>query len=281
MYMQGEDSVKPIRVCVVVENHPAVLMGGAQYQAHLLAQALSEKEDVAVTYLARKAPCEADASALPYRVEQIGRSRGSSGRGVLFFDSYALWKQLETLQPHVIYQRMKQSYTEVCALYAREFGIPLVFHCAHDLDVSTRWLWRFRARHVPLDMVESIIGSWGLINAQQRIVQTERQAALLRQHFGLEGISDDRKLPAASHGASAKSRRRSRESSLGRQLQRGKAASFVRTYCGALRGTIRRRIPDGGRPGQHRAWRSLRSQINATENLESVLVRFPLNRSTI
>ena len=52
----------PIRVCVVVENHPAVLMGGAQYQAHLLAQALSEKEDVAVTYLARKAPCEVEAS---------------------------------------------------------------------------------------------------------------------------------------------------------------------------------------------------------------------------
>lgn len=185
----GAEAPTPIKVCLVVENHPHVIMGGAQYQAHLLAQALAGAGDTAVTYLTRRPPrsCARSGAELPYSVQPLLAT--PEPRGEVLLDCRSLWRRLAELCPDVIYQRMKQSYTGVCALYARRMRIPFFFHCAHDLDVSTRWLRQFRPKKLAWDVPDTILGTWGLVNASHVIVQTERQAELLRRHFGIEAAA--------------------------------------------------------------------------------------------
>ena len=127
---------RDLHVCLVMEGHPLVQMGGAEYQAHQLAEELCRRDGVRVTYLARTAPYAAD---LPYQLRSMGDASGFRRRSTLF-DAQSLWKVLSDVHPDVIYQRMKQGYTAICAHYSRRAGVPLVFHAASDPDTDGRWL---------------------------------------------------------------------------------------------------------------------------------------------
>src|SRR5690606_27535435 len=76
-------------------------------------------------------------------------------------------------------------FTGVCAYYCRRHGAKLVFHVAHDRDVSP-------AARPPLNLyglLHSIarrIGELGMRRADHVIVQTKHQANLLRTVFGLD-----------------------------------------------------------------------------------------------
>src|SRR5579863_2495620 len=106
-----------MRVCLVTENHAGAQMGGAEYQTQLLAEELSRRPGVSVTYLARRVPPVDDARPSPYTIRRIGNAAGFRRRAV-FFDAPDLRRALEELRPDVIYQKAKQSYTAVCAKYA-------------------------------------------------------------------------------------------------------------------------------------------------------------------
>jgi glycosyltransferase involved in cell wall biosynthesis len=173
-----------MHVCLVTENHAAAVMGGAEYQTQLLAEELSRRPGVAVTYLARRVPSGDDARTLPYTVRAIGNSAGIRRRAV-FFDAGNLRQALEELQPDVIYQRAKQSYTAVCARYALRAGVPFFFHVAHDFDLSHhRWITLRFSPNTPFDIVESLAGDWGIRHASHVIVQSARQGKLLQRSFG-------------------------------------------------------------------------------------------------
>src|SRR5688572_19759491 len=108
-----------INVCVMVVYHPSAIMGGAQYQGHLLAEELAKQPGTAVTYVTRKADmARCKAERLPYDIRLIGKSGGIRDRAV-FFDAGSLRETLEELRPDVVYQQMRQSYTAVCAAHAR------------------------------------------------------------------------------------------------------------------------------------------------------------------
>ena len=128
-----------MRVCVVTEHHQLALMGGAEYQAHLLAHELSLRPGVGVYYLARSVPSGRAAASLPYRVRCIGSAAGVRRRAT-FFDAPGLLRALKDIQPSVVYQRGRLSYTGVCAAYASRAGIPFFFHVASDKDAERRLL---------------------------------------------------------------------------------------------------------------------------------------------
>jgi glycosyltransferase involved in cell wall biosynthesis len=165
-----------------MEGHPLVHMGGAEYQAHQLAEELSRRDRVRVTYLARTATNAAD---LPYQLRKMGDLRGFRRRSTLF-DAKSLWKVLNDVQPDVIYQRMKQGYTAICAHYAQRAGIPLVFHAASDPDTDGRWFRKHLSANTPLDLLEVAAGNWGLRRAAHVVVQTGKQGTLLQRRFGRE-----------------------------------------------------------------------------------------------
>ena len=188
------------RVCVVVQNHPRILMGGAQYQGHLLAEELARRSGVEVTYLARDVPADAAATFdVPYAIRSIGTKAGIRRRAALF-DAGELWNTLRALRPDIVYQQMRQSYTAVCALYSRQAGIPFFFQIASDLDLIRRWAPERPSANLPLDVAESIAGIWGLRHASHVIAQTARQSQVLRERFGRESaaiVRNFQPLPAA------------------------------------------------------------------------------------
>jgi glycosyltransferase involved in cell wall biosynthesis len=171
-----------IRICIVVSGHPNVIIGGAQYQAHLLAEECAGRQGIAVSYLGRGMPQGKDAHGLSYNVVKTGSACGIRARA-LFFDALAIWRALSAIRPHVIYQRMKQSYTGICALYARRHNVPMFFHVAGAADVSRRWTRQRMSVNLPFDVLETNIGNWGLLHASHIIVQSQSQARLLEQNF--------------------------------------------------------------------------------------------------
>jgi glycosyltransferase involved in cell wall biosynthesis len=158
-------------------------MGGAEYQTGLLAEEISHRPGVAVTYLARHVPPEPLSAGLQYTVRSIGTDAGLRRRAV-FFDAPALWRALKEVRPDVVYQQAKQSYTAVCAAYARRHGVPFFYHVASDADLDHRWISLHLSVNTPFDIVESLSGDWGICHASHVVVQTERQGATLRARFG-------------------------------------------------------------------------------------------------
>lgn len=174
-----------MRICIVAENHPKVLMGGAEYQTHLLAEELSGRAGVEVIYLARRVPAGEAAADIPYPVRRIGSDAGIRYRAT-FFDRSELSAALRELRPDVVYQQMRQSYTAVCADYAIENAIPFFFHVASDIDLDTRFV-RFGINgNLPFDLIEGWHGRRGIERASHIIVQSSRQAHMLRERFRRE-----------------------------------------------------------------------------------------------
>jgi len=193
-------SAHPLRIAIVAENHPLVLMGGAEYQTQLLTEELCIRPGAVVSYFARRVPPPQQADTLPYAVHRIGSDSGPLRRRAVIFDAATLFRALQSFRPHVIYQQAKQSYTAVCARYAGTARIPFFFHIASDADLDRRWLSLRPSFNTPFDLLEDLTGNWGIAHASHVIVQTEPQAALLQRRFGRSDsilIRNFQPLPAA------------------------------------------------------------------------------------
>lgn len=166
-------------VCIVLEAHAYAQMGGAEYQAHQLAEKLCQYPGVRVTYLARSVPSHLTTQ---YEVRQVGNSDGFRRRALLF-DARKLWRTLSQISPDVIYQRAKHSYTAVCALYAQRAGIPMIFHVASEPDADGRWFRKRLSVNTPLDLMEVAAGNFGVRRAPHVVVQSNDQGDLLRKRF--------------------------------------------------------------------------------------------------
>jgi hypothetical protein len=163
-------------------------MGGAEYQTGLLADELVSRPGVRLTYLARHVPAASAAAHLPYPVRSIGTDAGIRRRAVLF-DAPALWRALQELRPNAIYQQAKQSYTAVCAHYARRAGIPFFYHVASDADLDHRWISLHLSANTPFNIAESLSGDWGIRQASHVVVQTDGQRKALQVRFGREAAA--------------------------------------------------------------------------------------------
>ena len=174
-----------IRICLIVENHWRAVMGGAPYQGRVIAESLAARPEFEVFYLARRCFDDADD---PYTIVRIGSSAGIRRRAV-FFDAPDLWSALKAIDPDVIYQRMRQSYTAVAALYARRYAKRFVFHAASDYDVMPGRFRKHLSLNTPFDWAEGVLGEFGLRRAGAIVTQTQRQADLLRDKFALRAAA--------------------------------------------------------------------------------------------
>jgi glycosyltransferase involved in cell wall biosynthesis len=172
------------RLCIVMASHWAAHMGGAQYQAKCILDVLIKRPDLEIFYLARRTPD--DLRQYGYEIVRFGSSRRGVGR--FLTDLLSLYRALRRLRPAVVYQRGLKAYTGACALYCARHRARLVFHIAHDSDVSPA---RF-AKWGPGTLVRRLerrIAEYGLRRANVIVAQTSDQVAMLRCGFGLEATA--------------------------------------------------------------------------------------------
>ena len=83
-----------------------------------------------------------------YRVSRIGDG-GPSRAWDISWRRERLYATLRELDPAVIYQRVACGYTGICAAFSRRRSVPLIWHAAHDTEVTAQVLdpgAQFRAR---------------------------------------------------------------------------------------------------------------------------------------
>ncbi len=167
------------RICIITGGHWAAVMGGAQYQAKCLLDALVIEEDMEIFYLARTVNHSYQPQG--YKILQIAKPGGIRRYG-FFFDFFKLSGLLKEIKPDVIYQRGLQSYTGFSAYYSKRNNCKFIFHIAHDYDVTpsipTKW-----SMHFFLKYIEKKIGEYGLKNADNIIAQTQQQSDLLERNY--------------------------------------------------------------------------------------------------
>ena len=166
--------MKP-RLCIV---NPYEHGGGAEYQISLLIDALAAAGRYEIFYLARFV--DGPARARRYQIVKVGHG-GAIPRLGYIMDARALFRALREIGPRIIYQRVACAYTGICAAYARRRSIPMLWHVAHDTDVTPRVL--DPARNIVRVRLDKWAVGYGLRRATRIIVQTRRQAQLLQTHY--------------------------------------------------------------------------------------------------
>ncbi|MDB6106389.1 MAG: hypothetical protein JWO52_6388 [Gammaproteobacteria bacterium] len=169
-------SVGRTRLCIV---NPFQHGGGAEFQISLLMAALRQTDRFDVYYLAR----HVDATIQPqgYTVVRIGRDGRVPSLGYVT-DFIPLYRALRAIAPQVIYQRVACGYTGICALYARRHRARMIWHVAHETDVTPQTL--DAGRNLLRRRLEKWSVEYAIRRADRIVVQTRDQGALLSHHYG-------------------------------------------------------------------------------------------------
>jgi glycosyltransferase involved in cell wall biosynthesis len=172
------NSARP-RLCIVVPGHWKGLMGGAEYQVACLLDAIVALDRFDIYYLAHHvAP---DFEPAGYRIVHIGRGIESPRWGYISH-AVPLYRALRAIDPEVIYQRVGGGYTAISAFYARRHGACLIWHLAHEADVTPGA--SLAGRNPLRRFLEKRSMEYGLHRAEHIVAQTDRQAELLRRNYG-------------------------------------------------------------------------------------------------
>src|SRR5262245_35370468 len=173
-----------MRLCIVMGGHWEAQMGGAQFQAKCLLEALRGRQDFAIFYVANRVPAARERDG--YKIVPI-RAFGLPSARMLSHVPSVYWA-LRRLRPDVIYQRSLSAYSGICAHYAVRHGARFVLHLASANDAR-------RSRHRGLRPDDLLlraargIAEYGLRHATAIVTQTEDQAELLRAEYGLEATA--------------------------------------------------------------------------------------------
>ncbi len=163
------------KLCVV---NPFEHGGGAEYQIGLLLDTLAASEKFELYYLAHH--IEPDEWKRSYRAIQIGR-QGHVPRLGYLMDAMPLYRALRAIGPEVIYQRVAGGYTGICAHYARRHRVRMLWHVAHDSDVSRDN--SFFGRNPLRRFLERRSIEYGIRHASHIVTQTHDQALLLKSNY--------------------------------------------------------------------------------------------------
>ncbi|MBV8804156.1 MAG: glycosyltransferase family 4 protein, partial [Sinobacteraceae bacterium] len=115
-----------------------------------------------------------------YRVIRVGNDPRPPRFGYLW-QAVPLYKALEEIRPRAIYQRVACGYTGVCAYYARRHEVNLVWHVAHDSDVSPEM--SLDGRNPIRRFLEKRSVEYGIRRASRIVTQTQKQANLLERNY--------------------------------------------------------------------------------------------------
>jgi glycosyltransferase involved in cell wall biosynthesis len=168
-------SVAKPRICIV---NPFEHGGGAEYQIEQLIDALARSDEYEVHYLTHFV--DERARNRSYQVSRIG-SGGPIPRFGYLMEARSLYRKLRDIDPCIIYQRVACAYTGICAFYSRRHATPLLWHVAHDTEVTRQSL--DRARNIVRLGLEQWAIEFGAKHATRIVVQTRHQAHLLQKNY--------------------------------------------------------------------------------------------------
>jgi glycosyltransferase involved in cell wall biosynthesis len=167
-------SSEPTRLCIVTPHHPSGVLGGAEFQIQCLLEELLPSQRYDISYIARGV----DPGFRPagYRIVRIG-NRTRQPRLGYGMDAVPLYSALRRLRPQVIYQRVACGYSGICAYYARRNRVRMIWHVAHDAEVSRQTL------DPGLNPIRPILDAasirYTIRNVTHIVTQTESQRQLL------------------------------------------------------------------------------------------------------
>ncbi len=164
-----------VKLCIV---SPFESGGGAEYQISLLIDALVASNRYEVHYLAHF--LDGRDRARNYQTTRIGAGGPIPSMGYLV-EARSLYSLLLQINPRVIYQRVACAYTGICAWYSRRHSVPLIWHVAHDTDVSSSSL--DPGRNFLRLRLEKWALEYGVRNATRIVAQTRHQATLLQDNY--------------------------------------------------------------------------------------------------
>ena len=162
---------------MLLPSHWAAAKGGAELQAHSLADYLARNTNHEVSYLAKRTPETCDSYS--YRIMKFTGLWPQ--RFGMFGDAMALLRALNLLQPDLIIQRVASAYTGIAASYALRHRIKLVWHVSSDRDVNSH-------PELPVGplgrFIDTRIFKNGVRNATAIVTQTRHQGKILQATYG-------------------------------------------------------------------------------------------------
>jgi glycosyltransferase involved in cell wall biosynthesis len=175
------------RFCFVLGGYFEQVIGGAEYQAYLLARRLVEV-GYEVHYIYADIGREF-VRTLPIILHPIRWNRGGSRlpRYTYMSQIPAVLRTLREVDPDVVYHRCASAYTWAVTHYGQKAGKCVIWHIAHQWDVMPMPLsW---SNLVSGRCLEKALINGGIRRADIIVAQAKYQAELLSRHYGLE-VSD-------------------------------------------------------------------------------------------
>jgi glycosyltransferase involved in cell wall biosynthesis len=163
------------RICIV---NPFEHGGGAEYQIEQLIDALVRSDEYEIHYLTHFV--DERARNRSYQVSRIGNG-GPIPRFGYLMEAPSLYRKLRQIDPCIIYQRVACAYTGICAFYSQRHATPLLWHVAHDTEVTPQLLGK--GRNVVRLRLEKLAVEYGVKHATRIVVQTRHQAQLLQKNY--------------------------------------------------------------------------------------------------
>jgi glycosyltransferase involved in cell wall biosynthesis len=166
------------RLCIVTPAHSAAHTGGAEYQIDRFIDVLSSMQRYEIYYLSSLVAD--DSRSERYQVVRVGKESRPPRFGYMSV-ALPLYRALQQIRPSAIYQRVACGFTGVCAYYARKHRAKLVWHVAHDSDVTPRM--SLDGRNPVRSFLEKRSVEYGIRRANCIVTQTTDQAALLERNY--------------------------------------------------------------------------------------------------
>jgi glycosyltransferase involved in cell wall biosynthesis len=166
------------RLCIVTPAHSAAHIGGAEYQIDRFIDVLSSMRRYEIYYLSSLV--SDDSTSDRYQVVRVGKKSRPPRFGYMSV-ARPLYRALREIRPSAIYQRVACGFTGVCAYYARRHRARLVWHVAHDSDVTPKV--SLDGRNPVRCFLEKRSVEYGIRRAHCIVTQTTDQAALLERNY--------------------------------------------------------------------------------------------------
>ena len=157
--------------------------GGAEYQAYLLAKHLVAEHSVSYIYVDNNngwSASECEGIRL-YPIRKRSFARRLLGKPYAL-DYFRLNNLFERIKPDVIYSRGGFAYLGIAARYCRRNCCRLVWHIAHERDVTPNDYGPFRT--AAFRWLDKRLLEYGIRHAASIIAQAKYQDLLLQRNYG-------------------------------------------------------------------------------------------------
>lgn len=165
------------KICILMPSHWDSHVGGAEIQSKLIYQELNS-ERYELYFLGRKInPARRNGGI---QVIDI-RGKIPLHRYSILLDGHGLRRELDHIQPDLIYQRVGGVYTGLAAKYCQRNTCQMIWHISSDYDVLP---FNFKFRKVMVfKYLEKKFLEYGIRHADLIIGQTNQQNRLLSANY--------------------------------------------------------------------------------------------------